>query len=152
MEKKDALFDAVKHILATMYSAQNALRSLAPEYKWSGMGNLLGDYGEFLATHKFGMIKAPPGKEFDAYYNKKKVQIKTNHSSAEIGFRGNSDFMLVLHIDDSGDYTIVYFGPFKHVLNASRRSERDNKNMITLSKLKKLHAEFGLDGFAKPAS
>ena len=37
---------AIKHILATIFAAQNALRSLAPEFKWSGLGNLLGDYGE----------------------------------------------------------------------------------------------------------
>jgi hypothetical protein len=40
--------NAVRHIIATVFSAQNALRELAPEYKWAGMGNLLGDYGEFV--------------------------------------------------------------------------------------------------------
>ena len=36
--------DAVKHIMATIFSAQNALRDLAPDFKWAGMGNLLGDF------------------------------------------------------------------------------------------------------------
>ena len=40
--------NAVKHIIATVFSAQNALRELAPEFKWAGMGNLLGDYGEYV--------------------------------------------------------------------------------------------------------
>lgn len=40
---------AVQHIMATLFSAQNALRELAPEFRWAGLGNLLGDYGEFVA-------------------------------------------------------------------------------------------------------
>jgi len=39
---------AVKHIIATIFSAQDALRDLAPEQRWAGMGNLLGDYGEYM--------------------------------------------------------------------------------------------------------
>ena len=34
---------AIKHILATIFATEKALRSLAPEHKWSGLGNLLGD-------------------------------------------------------------------------------------------------------------
>ena len=34
---------AIKNILATIFAAQNALRSLAPEFKWSGLGNFLGN-------------------------------------------------------------------------------------------------------------
>ncbi len=45
--------EAVRHIMATVFSAQNALRSLAPDFKWAGMGNLLGDYGEYVATHAY---------------------------------------------------------------------------------------------------
>jgi hypothetical protein len=29
---------AVKHIIATIFSAQDALRDLAPEQRWAGMG------------------------------------------------------------------------------------------------------------------
>ncbi len=49
---------AIKHILATIFAAQNALRSLAPEFKWSGLGNLLGDYGECVAIDHYGFTKA----------------------------------------------------------------------------------------------
>ena len=41
--------EAIRHIIATIFSAQNALRSLAPEFKWTGLGNLLGDFGECVA-------------------------------------------------------------------------------------------------------
>ena len=35
--------ETIRHVVATIFSAQNALRSLAPEFKWRGVGNLLGD-------------------------------------------------------------------------------------------------------------
>ena len=44
---------AIKHILATIFAAQNALRSLAPEFKWSGLGNLLGDYQKALSIANY---------------------------------------------------------------------------------------------------
>ena len=51
---------AIKHILTTIFAAQNALRSLAFEFKWSGLGNLLGDYGECVAIDHYGFTKADP--------------------------------------------------------------------------------------------
>ena len=49
---------AIKNIIASLFSAQNALRALAPDFKWAGMGNLLGDYGEYIATNHYGLEKA----------------------------------------------------------------------------------------------
>ena len=46
--------EAIRHIIATIFSAQNALRSLAPEFKWTGLGNLLGDFNNH-ATWNDGM-------------------------------------------------------------------------------------------------
>ncbi len=69
--------EAVKHIIATVFSAQNALRVLAPDYKRAGMGNLLGDYGEYICTNKYNLTKAPRGSDgYDAFtQDGKKVQI-----------------------------------------------------------------------------
>ena len=50
--------EAIRHIIATIFSAQNALRSLAPEFKWTGLGNLLGDFGECVAIEHYGLKKA----------------------------------------------------------------------------------------------
>ena len=65
--------------METLFSPQNALRALAPEYKWAGMGNLLGDYGEYVATQEYGWEKAPAGSNgFDAITPEgKTVQIKS---------------------------------------------------------------------------
>ena len=133
----------MRHIIATMFSAQNALRELAPEFKWAGMGNVLGDFGEYVCIEKYNLTKAPAGSDgFDALTQEgKTVQIKANHASSTIGFRGEADLLLVIHVSTNGFFEELYFGPFAHVKGASSYSERDNKNTISISKLKKLASE-----------
>ena len=132
--------EAVKHIMGTLFSAQNALRALAPEYKWAGMGNLLGDYGEYVATQAYGWEKASAGSDgFDAVTPEgKTVQIKTNHAASQIGFRGEADLMLVIHVQDDGEWEEIYFGGFQQVKEIARYSARDNKHMVAINKLKGL--------------
>ena len=132
--------EAIKHIIATIFSAQNALRELAPDYKWAGMGNLLGDYGEYVCMQAYNLTKAPAGSEgFDAITKDgKTVQIKTNHAASSIGFRGDADLMLVIHVKDNGEFEEIYFGDFQIVKDNSSYGKRDNKQVITISKLKKL--------------
>ena len=61
MEKKDSKqrIQAIKHIMDTVFSAQNALRTLAPEFKWAGLGNLLGDYGECVGIDYYNLNRCP---------------------------------------------------------------------------------------------
>lgn len=128
--------------MATLFSAQNALRSLAPEFRWAGLGNLLGDYGEFVAIEAFGLTKAPAGSDgFDATTPAgQTVQIKANHAASQIGFRGQADLMLVVRVETDGDWSKVYYGPFADVKAISRYSARDNKHMVAVSKLRGLAA------------
>ena len=135
--------DAVKHIIATVFSAQNALRDLAPEYRWAGMGNLLGDYGEYICISHYELEKAPSGsKNYDALTKDgKTVQIKTNHAASTIGFRGEADLMLVVYVADDGEFEELYYGDFQLVKNNSSYGARDNKHSITISKLKRLKIE-----------
>ena len=132
--------EAVKHIIATRFSAQNALRDLAPNFRWAGMGNLLGDYGEFYCIENYGLTKAPPGSAgFDAIMpDGRTVQIKTNHASKTVGFRGNADLMLAVYVSEVGEVEQIYFGKFDKVAEASNYSARDNKRSITVTKLRKL--------------
>lgn len=108
---------AVQHIMATLFSAQNALRELAPEFRWAGLGNLLGDYGEYVAIQHYGLTKAPAGANgYDAIdANGQKVQIKANHSASTIGFRGEADLLLVIKVEPDGAWKELYYGPFAAV-------------------------------------
>jgi len=139
-KSNDDKIEAVKAIINTMYSAQRALRALAPEYRWAGLGNLLGDYGEYVATEHYGLTKATTGSDgHDARTTDgKTVQIKTNHSAQHIGYRGEADLILVIHVNDFGEWEEVYFGDFQTVRKSSTFSKRDNKYMISISKLKHL--------------
>lgn len=138
-EKKERV-EAVKHMLSSIFASQKALRSLAPEYNWSGLGNLLGDFGEFVAIEHYGLQKAPSGSSgFDAITEEnKKVQIKTNHAANQIGYRGKADLLLVIKVEIDGSWQEIYFGDFQIVKKNSRYSARDNKHMIAISKLKEL--------------
>ena len=104
------------------------------------MGNLLGDYGEFLAIHYYGFEKSPAGTSGSDCItpNGRTVQVKTNHAASSIGYRGEADKMLVLKVYDDGGWEELYFGDFEPVKQQSNYSARDNKNMITLSKLRKI--------------
>jgi len=138
MEKN--LVKAVQNIMDTIYSLQNALRELAPEFRWSGLGNLLGDYGEFIAINHYNLSKAQTGSAgYDAKTpDGKTVEVKTCHSSNQLGFRGEADLMLVLYVGDNGEWEERYFGDFQIIKKHSRYSKRDNKHMISLSKIKKI--------------
>src|SRR4029079_1867602 len=142
--------EAVKGIVASLFASQRALRALAPEYKWTGLGNLLGDFGEFIAVQQYGLVKASSGSDgYDAKTaDGRSVQVKTNHSATQIGFRGAADLMLVLHVQPSGECEEVYFGPFAPVKTASRYSARDNKDMIAISKLRVLKQVLQAQGVA----
>ena len=139
----DDRYKAIRHVLETIFTSQKILKTLAPEYGWTGMGNLLGDYGECIAIGMYNLQKAETGtNDYDAVTPEGlTVQIKANHSSQHIGFRGNSDLLLVLHVDDNADVSELYYGPFSLVKDLSSNSDRDNKRMISVNKLKKLQAE-----------
>ncbi|GAB3366948.1 hypothetical protein GCM10027431_09750 [Lysobacter rhizosphaerae] len=133
---------AAQAILASIFASQKALRALAPEYSWAGLGNLLGDFGELLATDHYNLQKAPPGSgDFDARtVDGQSVQIKTNFASSQIGFRGQADLLLVLGIRHDGSWEEIYYGPYAPIKELSRFSGRDNKHMIAVTKLKALVA------------
>jgi hypothetical protein len=80
---------SIQHILASIFASQRALKLLAPEFNWAGLGNLLGDFGELVAIDHYGLKKAPRGSDgYDAITpDGKKVQIKTNYAASQIGFR-----------------------------------------------------------------
>lgn len=131
---------SIQHTLASIFASQKALKALAPEFNWSGLGNLLGDFGELVAIERYGLTKAPPGSNgYDAVTTEnKKVQIKTNYAANQIGFRGEADLILVIGVSEDGSWEQIYYGDFRVVKEAARYSTRDNKHMLAVSKLRKL--------------
>jgi hypothetical protein len=140
MISKEQRIEAMKGVLASLFASQRTLKSLAPQFKWAGLGNLLGDYGEFIAVEVYGLQQAPRGANgYDAVTpDGKKVQVKANYAASQIGFRGEADLLLCLKIDLTGDWTEIYYGDFALIKQAARYSARDNKSMVPISVLTKL--------------
>jgi len=132
--------EAVEHLMATIFKMQQALVALAPDYRWQGLGNLLGDYGEYVAMTLYGLRKAPSGAAgYDALTpDGQKVQIKSNRASSTIGVRGNADLLLVLGVNDDAKIEEIYFGDFARAIAVGSRSKRDNKISIPVAKLRSL--------------
>jgi hypothetical protein len=132
--------------MATLFSAQNALRELAPDFQWAGLGNLLGDYGEFVAIEAYGLNKAPAASNgFDATTDDgRTVQIKANHAASQIGFRGEADLLLVLEVETNGQWNEIYYGSFADAKALARYSGRDNKHMVAVRQLVALNQKEGV--------
>jgi hypothetical protein len=142
--------EAIKGVVASLFASQRTLRALAPDYRWTGLGNLLGDFGEFIAVSRYGLCKSSAGSNgYDCVApDGRTVQVKTNHAANQIGFRGKADLMLVLHVQSNGEWDEIYYGPFDLVDAASRYSARDNKKMIALSKLRAIKKTLDAEGAA----
>ena len=147
MTDEKVRISAIQNILASIFASQKTLKTLAPEFNWSGLGNLLGDFGELMAIDAYKLTKAPSGANgFDAItHDGRSVQIKTNYAANQIGFRGDADILLVLNVTADGNWSEMYFGLFEPVRVASRVSTRDNKNMIATSKLRELQNIHGFN-------
>ncbi len=93
-----------------------------------------------MALTNYDLKKAPSRADgYDAITaDGLKVQIKANHSSSTIGFRGEADLLLVLKVESDAGWRELYYGPFKPVKEKSTYSKRDNKHMIPLAKLQDL--------------
>ena len=87
MITKEQRIEAMKGVLASLFASQRTLKSLAPSFKWAGRGNLLGDYGEFIAIES----TSPARRERLRRADGKKVQVKANYAASQIGFRGDAD-------------------------------------------------------------
>ena len=127
----------VQKIIANIFSAQNSLRSLAPEFNWRGMGNLLGDYGEFIAVNHYGFSKAKSGtKGHDVQDDDGvKIQVKTTHSGKNIKFRETTEKILVLKIHEDGSWGEIYFDDFAPILKLTGYSKRENRYRVSIKKL-----------------
>lgn len=127
----------VKKILASYLAAKDELVKIAPTFNW---GNLLGDYGEYIAINEFGLTQAEISTEGYDAKNKKgqTVQIKTirttNRSINHL--KKGADHLLVFQIDNNGDYQKIYYGNLKKIIDVSSKT-KIGEYTVGISKLKK---------------
>ncbi|WP_425536722.1 DUF6998 domain-containing protein [Ensifer adhaerens] len=76
-----ACTDVQQHILQ-IFHLQKRLKEVNGRYRWAGLGNLLGDFGEFIAIRHYGLKKAGSGsRDYDATWRDQTVQIKVARHS-----------------------------------------------------------------------
>lgn len=146
LEWDESLTEAVKQIFASIFRSQNALKALVPEFGWKGLGNMLGDFGEFMALNNLELIKAPIGtKDYDAVtQDGRKVQIKTSYVGGTVALRGEADLLLVVKVHLDGEWQIIYYGDFDKVKQAATYGARDNKYSLSIKRLMSLGSENNL--------
>lgn len=137
---KDKEIAIAQAVINSVMAGVRIMVTIAPEWRWTGLGNFLGAYGEFIAIHDYGLKKEPNGTAgHDAITaDGRTVAVKANHASKQINFRGSADLMLVLEVAADGSCAQLYWGPFAPVYAESRHSSRDNKQTISVTKLKRL--------------
>lgn len=116
MAVNSARVQSAQKAMVEIFKAQRALQALAPEFRWKGLGNLLGDFGELICIEHYGLQKAPASTNgFDAWDREgRTVQIKARCDSGQIDFRGRADVLLVIEIASDASWEEAYFGQFGH--------------------------------------
>lgn len=140
--------------LRSVFEIQSKFQSLAPVYGWRGLGNLLGDFGEFMAVRHYGLKKSEKGqKNHDAFsLNGRTIQVKTCLHSTSVSYRSGLDDpkadLIVLKVNDLAEIEEVYAGPFSVIKAAiedagnkmsSPVSNTDKKSMLSVTALKGLN-------------
>lgn len=113
-------------------------------------GNLLGSMGEVYAAEVYGIDLLRPGvkghdgtKVIDG--EERSIQIKTTQWRAKnqvVGISSEPEWLLVLQIDDEGNFTTVYNGRGEKVwLEVKDKATYTKQKHISLKRLRELDAE-----------
>lgn len=102
---------------------------------------MVGSIGEMYGALDYGIsLSGITEKDIDGVVNGRKVQIKTTQRDS-VDLRGETELLLVLKIDQNGDYLEIYNGdgirPWQSL--AHRKPTRAGERSISLTQLSKLN-------------
>ncbi|TBV69760.1 DUF6998 domain-containing protein [Pseudoxanthomonas winnipegensis] len=105
-------------------------------------GHMVGSIGEVLAAHSYGLTLTPcstPG--CDALLGDKRIEIKATQGS-QVAFRCAPDHLLVLKIDRTGSFDVVYNGDGARVWETIAHKPKSSSGQVkvSISALKRLNA------------
>ncbi|WP_431673914.1 DUF6998 domain-containing protein [Rhizobium leguminosarum] len=103
--------------MLSIFRSQEKFQKIAPVFGWRGLGNVLGDYGEYMAFRHYDIVKSRnAAKDHDGCLpDGGGVQIKTCLHSDTVSYRGIPQNLLVLRVDGTGSMQEIYAGPFAHI-------------------------------------
>ena len=132
----------IHQLLSRLYKLCDELSEECDGRPCTPSGFCVGTPGEFLAADAFG-LKLLPGntKHFDAETAVgEPVQIRTSGKGTYIPIYGGQGLLLVVRIRRT-TLELIYGGPASNAWDIARNPNNRGVRTISLSSLKKLHAE-----------
>lgn len=133
----------LQQILGGLYEARNALRKLFPGLSFTLDGKLVGDIGEAIARHDFGLQQLPAGTPRHDFCSRdgRSVQVKTTQatkgaSGVGLGLTKQSfEHLLVIQITEDGGYGILFDGPGRYIDAARKHKKSPSLSVNQLERL-----------------
>ena len=125
--------------IRTLYAIVNDLETVYPGRRFTMDGHMIGSIGEVIAAEAFGLKLLPNSTpEHDATsYDGRLVQIKATQRD-RIALSACPELLLVLRIDRSGSWNVVYNGSGKPVWERAGKTQKNGQRQIRLSVLESL--------------
>ena len=155
MEKDDEQFD-LRGTIRELYGIVARLEAAYPDRHFTLDGHLVGSIGEAYARERYGIHLYEASHEtHDGYWpdsedrrNRKHVQIKVTQRG-NVAISDCPEHLIVLRLDDGGEFEEVYNGPGDRVWDeidaAQRKRPKNGQYQISLGKLRRMASAVGED-------
>lgn len=140
----------LKKLIQELYKTREQLKLLFNNWSFTLDGNLIGDIGEAIACYHFDLEPLKKGvKTHDAITKSEPIryiQIKTTQKdTVGLGLeKRDFEYLIVIQIDESGSYKLVYNGPGENVWKNTK------SNSISVKKLSKIQKQVELKDCIQP--
>lgn len=128
--------------IRSLYEITNDLESRYPGRSFTPDGHLIGSIGEIYAAEHYGLklFKASEKAHDGIAPDGRLVQVKDTQRK-RIGISERPDYLIVLHIDERGDFEEIYNGSGKPIWNllAKRKLPKNGQYQISISRLKSMN-------------
>lgn len=132
----------IKGKIRELYAVTQELEAEFPGRRFTPDGHMIGSIGEVIVADAYGLellpnsaavhdAKAPDGRL---------VQIKATQID-RVALNSCPDFLIVICLDDCGEWEEVYNGPGKPVWDKAGRMQKNGQRPIRLTTLKRLMSE-----------
>lgn len=138
-EKVSFLKKKVRQLMTIIDEIENEF----PEKSFKLDGILVGNIGEVLAAHYYGIklySQSNPTYDGETIDTKRKVQIKVTQNTNIVIIRERPDYLIVLHLDSKrGEVSEIYNGPGALPFKSAKYVPSQNNYQMRVSKLLELN-------------
>lgn len=146
-------FDDLRTTVQSLYAHVRHLEEMYPCRHFTLDGHLVGSLGEVYAKERYGLTLYTAAYPVHDAHDRKwhEVQIKCTQGK-RIGISAEPQYLIVLHLDQNGDFEEVYNGPGKPVwkLFDHRKRPKNGQFQVSLSRLRALNAKVSQEDRIEP--